>query len=34
LGGMAAKNSPIGRKAAKAFRKSLKPSPLEKWKKN
>ena len=27
LGGMAARNSPIGRKAASAFRKSLKPSP-------
>ena len=27
FGGMAARNRPMGRKAAKALRKSLKPSP-------
>ena len=31
LGGMAAKNKPIGKKAAKAFKKSLKPSPPPLW---
>jgi hypothetical protein len=30
FGGIAAKKRPMGRKAANAFKKSLKPSPLKK----
>jgi hypothetical protein len=30
FGGIAARKRPMGRKAARAFKKSLKPSPLKK----